>query len=343
MREKNGNIYDAIIISLVCNSMANVQSMGLYGGFLLSAYSHEKKRAFIIDAQLTVPENFPAASINSINLSDVREGPLSIAVFSGFLKGLWEIHKNYASIPWPDLIKPSVELCKNGVILTKHLRDSIEYNQGILNDPYMKKLFVENDKIKKVGSKIVNFKHCHFLEVLLSHDDEQEIISGKVLEIIERDLKEVGSIITVEDLKSYKLEIYERDLINLNEDYAMIIPDTAAILIPSILKILVNYNFNVTWFDDDHDLSATLHHRITEVFKHVFAMRSQLGDGDFDDIKKYLLSNEFADHVLKSIDDETVLEDYGVDFFSPPDHGTSHISIVTEEGDAVAVTSSINF
>lgn len=338
MREKNGNAFDLVISSLVCNSLTNIQSTGLFGGFLLSAYSHEKKNAFIIDAQLTVPENFPA-SIN--NLLDVKEGPLSIAVFSGFLKGLWEMHKNYSNISWRDLIQPSVQLCRNGIILTKHLRDSIEYNPAILNNAYMKTIFVENDKIKKVGSKIVNSRHCDFLELLSSHDEQEDIFTGKILEIIERDLKEAGSIITIKDLKSYKLKIYERELINLNEDYAMVIPDTTAILIPSIVKILLNYNLNAE--------DATNYHRITEVFKHVFAMRAQLGDGDFEDVedvKKYLLSNEFSNHVLKSIDDDSVktdLEDYGVDFFAPEDHGTSHISIVTENGDAVAVTSSINF
>lgn len=340
MREKNGNIFDALMSSMICNSLTNIQSMGLFGGFLLSAYSHENKKAFIVDAQMTVPENFPK-SIS--NLSDVKEGPLSIAVFSGFLKGLWEIHKKYATISWRDLIEPSVELCRHGIILTKHLRDSIENNQGMLRDPYLKAIFVDinNDKIKRVGSKIVNFKHCDFLEVLAYHD-EPEIFAGKIEEIIENDLKEAGSIITMKDLKSYKLKIYERELINLTEDYALIVPDTAAILIPSILKILLKFNFNSTWFEDK-DLSVLLHHRVTEVFKYVFAKRPQLGDGVTE---KYLMSDDFTDYVFKSIDDEKVktdLQDYGVAEVAPEDHGTSHISIVDEKGDAVAVTSSINF
>ena len=36
-------------------------------------------------------------------------------------------------------------------------------------------------------------------------------------------------------------------------------------------------------------------------------------------------------------------EFYGLDTFSEDDHGTAHISIVSENGDAVAVTSTINY
>ena len=34
---------------------------------------------------------------------------------------------------------------------------------------------------------------------------------------------------------------------------------------------------------------------------------------------------------------------YGAHFYSPSDHGTSHTSVVAPNGDAVAVTSTINF
>ena len=33
---------------------------------------------------------------------------------------------------------------------------------------------------------------------------------------------------------------------------------------------------------------------------------------------------------------------YGADFFAPEDHGTTHLSVLAPNGDAVAVTSTIN-
>lgn len=274
---------------------------------------------------------------------------MSIAVFGGFLKGVYELYKTHASMSWKKLIEPSIELCKNGFILTKHLKDSIETNERILqHDEYMKSLFVDekSEKIKRVGSKIINWKHCDFLNVISNHDDEKEIFSGKIEELISNDLDNSGSILTINDLKTYKLKIYERELINLNENFSILIPKTSAILVPSILKILLKYEFNSTWFKEDKEV--LLYHRVIEVFKHVFALRSNLGDSDYVDVEdftKYILSNEYAEKVIKSIDDDHVRdkEDYGVEHVVPQNHGTSHISIVAENGDTVSVTSSINY
>jgi gamma-glutamyltranspeptidase / glutathione hydrolase / leukotriene-C4 hydrolase len=35
-------------------------------------------------------------------------------------------------------------------------------------------------------------------------------------------------------------------------------------------------------------------------------------------------------------------EYYGAEFYQPDNHGTSHLSIIGENGDAIAVTSTIN-
>lgn len=346
MRERNGNVFDATIVTLMCNSLTNLQSMGMFGGFILSGYTKER-RAFIIDAQMTSPKNFPS---ENIDLSNVKEGPLSIAVFSGFLKGILELHKNYATLRWQDLITPAIELCRNGFILTKHLKDSLEINHRILTDDYMRSIFIDQktNKIKRVGTKIVNSKHCDFLEILSRQNSSADIFEGEIGEIIENDLFEVGSLITLNDLQSYKLKIYERELIHLDENYSMLVPDTSAILIPSIIKILSKFQFNSTWYEDDEKL-ILLHHRITEVFKHVFAMRTRLGDNDYvnvDKISNYILSDEFIEKISRIIDDENVkdhIEDYKVNAVVPDTYGTSHISIVDKNGDAVSVTSSINF
>lgn len=58
------------------------------------------------------------------------------------------------------------------------------------------------------------------------------------------------------------------------------------------------------------------------------------------------LSNpEYAKYIRELIDDEKTFSDYeyyGANFSQPSDHGTAHISIVDSNGDAIAVTSTIN-
>lgn len=62
-------------------------------------------------------------------------GPLSIAT-PGEVKGYWQLHKRFGSMPWKELIEPSIELCEEGFILTKHMADVLEPH--LLNDTNFK-------------------------------------------------------------------------------------------------------------------------------------------------------------------------------------------------------------
>lgn len=54
-----------------------------------------------------------------------------------------------------------------------------------------------------------------------------------------------------------------------------------------------------------------------------------------------MTSDGFADHIRSQIKDDIKQDRYEVKTV-PDDHGTSHLSIIAEDGSAVAVTSSIN-
>ena len=88
-------------------------------------------------------------------------------------------------------------------------------------------------------------------------------------------------------------------------------------------------------------------HHIIESFKHSFAKRSQLGDPDFVDVSqiiKNLTSFNYIKEIFDLIDDDETLPE---SFYKPAwsfkeDHGTAHVSILAENGDAVSVTSTLN-
>lgn len=58
-----------------------------------------------------------------------------------------------------------------------------------------------------------------------------------------------------------------------------------------------------------------------------------------------LTSPEYADDIRSHIEDNATSTDpktYGGVFINKNDNGTAHVSIIAENGDAVAVTSTIN-
>jgi gamma-glutamyltranspeptidase/glutathione hydrolase/leukotriene-C4 hydrolase len=58
-----------------------------------------------------------------------------------------------------------------------------------------------------------------------------------------------------------------------------------------------------------------------------------------------LTSDMYAMETYLKIDDTFTVNNasyYGADYFTPDDDGTTHLSIIAPNGDAVAVTSTIN-
>lgn len=100
-------------------------------------------------------------------------------------------------------------------------------------------------------------------------------------------------------------------------------------------------------YDLKHD--ALSYHRITEAFKFAYGKRSVLGDEPSDKIKEMvrnLTNTEYSDYIRDQVNDEYTSEDfgfYGANFANKEDHGTAHMSILAPNGDAIAVTGTINY
>nr|XP_016458033.1 PREDICTED: putative inactive gamma-glutamyltranspeptidase 4 [Nicotiana tabacum] len=93
--------------------------------------------------------------------------------------------------------------------------------------------------------------------------------------------------------------------------------------------------------------SPLLIHRQIEALKHAFALKMNLGDPDFINIKSVIddmLSTEFAKQLKKTIYDNMTFNPnhYGGKWNQIHDHGTSHMSIVDSDRNAVSMTSTVN-
>lgn len=120
----------------------------------------------------------------------------------------------------------------------------------------------------------------------------------------------------------------------------MPLPSTS-VVINFILNVIKNYNLN---------LDSLTFHRLTESMKFAYAKRTFLGDDNSTeilDMMKNLTEKSFADFIKSKISDtHTVNRNvtyYGANFISPEDHGTAHMNILAPNGDAISVTSTINF
>lgn len=92
----------------------------------------------------------------------------------GELKGYWEVHQRFGRLEWKELIKPTIELCKNGTVITNYLGKILKSKEAdIRAEPTMKELLVDpiTDKLLKVSfnyvKKFLHTMHPKKLSLLI--------------------------------------------------------------------------------------------------------------------------------------------------------------------------------
>lgn len=122
--------------------------------------------------------------------------------------------------------------------------------------------------------------------------------------------------------------------------HSMSLPSCASI-INFIFNILENYTL---------DYDSLSFHRMTEAMKFAYAKRTFLGDFETEDLVEVMRSlkeKNYANFIKSKINDTHTFNrnvtHYGAKFVAAEDHGTAHMSILAPNGDAISVTSSINF
>ncbi|XP_058126928.1 glutathione hydrolase 1 proenzyme-like [Anopheles ziemanni] len=325
-----------------------MQSMGLGGGFVMNIYRRQERRAYTLDAR----EIAAGRATEDMHLDDpstTNEGPLSIAV-PGELKGYWEAHQRFGQLPWSEVLRPTQQLCRRGIPISKHMQDSLSFNSKALNDARIRELFTDpqTGRRKQQGDLVHPHSLCNTLD-RIADEGGDSLYRGALADEFAADLQDLGSIITQEDLRKYSVIWSESIPIKLNEDTMYVVPPPASgVLLALIMNILKGYRFQPSDVTSVDNAVRTLH-RIVEAFKYAYGKRTEIGDPRYIDVRELtanLTSDEYAETVRKRIDDEHTHadpRDYDGYFFTPNNDGTAHISVLAPSGDAVSVTSSVNF
>lgn len=345
--KKGGNAVDAAIATLFCEGITLSESMGLGGGFFLVLYNKTTGETWALDAR----ETAPAASSEDMYVgqwanSSLRGGK-SVAI-PGELRGYWELYKRFGGgIPWKDLVQPTIDICKNGQYVTKHLESRFIMRKELLwKDPVMRDTFFDkktNDTYK-LGEYFKRPRMAKTLEII-ANEGGNALHDGSLTSGFVEDIRNKGGIITIEDMKNYKPLWKEPIKSEIYKNFTIISPPLPA------SGIVLNYILNILsdFIDVSQPNSIITNQRIVESFKFGYGKRTEFADPDyfnFTSLINKLTSMSYAESTRKLIKDNATSQDpyyYGATTNFQEDHGTSHISVLSSQGDAVSVTSTINF
>ncbi|XP_066271464.1 glutathione hydrolase 1 proenzyme-like [Branchiostoma lanceolatum] len=171
--------------------------------------------------------------------------------------------------------------------------------------------------------------------------------AGEIARNLVKEIQENGGIITEQDLLDYRPEVTTSLNTSLPDGLIMLTspPPSSGAVLSLTLNILAGYGLNPSARDSVYNEVLT-YHRMLEAYKFSFGQGLALGDPNFvnvEELTKRMVSKDFADELRGKIDDARTFDSsyYGISAPSPDIRGTSHVSVLGPNGDAVSVTSSI--
>ncbi|KAK9272787.1 hypothetical protein L1049_003164 [Liquidambar formosana] len=337
---EGGNAVDASVAAALCLGVVSPASSGIGGGaFMLVRLANGTVQAF--DMRETAPM-LASQNMYNGNASLKASGALSIAV-PGELAGLHKAWEQHGRLSWERLVKPAEHLARIGFKISPYLHmQMVKTESGIMADKGLRDIFTSNGKLLQPGDICQNKKLAETLRTLSKYGF-QAFYNGSIGIQLIRDVRKLGGILTMEDLRRYQVKLREpifADILGL-KIVGMPPPSSGGAAMILILNILAQYGVPL-------GVSGPLGiHREIEALKHAFAVRMNLGDPDFFNISKVLaemLSPKFALELKKTIYDNMTFNSshYGGRWNQIQDHGTSHISIVDHERNAVSMTNTVN-
>ena len=344
MMKMGGNAYDAVIATQLALAVVYPQAGNIGGGgFLVGVKNNGEK--FTIDFRETAPEKASKDMYldkkGNANTDLSQNGRLAVGI-PGSVAGYFATLK-YAKLPMEKLIQPAIDLAEQGFSITEREANLLNHQMQFFDQQNTNKTVFQKTTPWKQGDILVQKELAATLK-LIQKEGAKGFYEGKTAELLVAEMKRGNGIITLNDLKNYK--VIERKPLAFNykgnEVVSMPLPSSGGILLAQMLKMASFENL------ENHAQNSTQAVQImVEAERRAFADRAEyMGDPEFiQDQTARLISEEYLKNRWKSFNKNaaTPSSEVGKIIAQPKESTeTTHISIVDKDGNAVAVTTTLN-
>ncbi len=341
---KGGNAIDAAVATSLALAVVNPEAGNIGGGGFMVVRLADGRTA-----ALDYRERAPAAAHRDMYLDET--GNLTDALFIGHrasgvpgsVAGLWTAHQEYGSLPWASLVQPAIDLAE-GFEITQRQAHSLSHSAEALRTfEATAATFLPNGSPPAVGEQ---FRQPDLAATMTRIRDEgrEGFYRGRTAELIVAEMERGDGIITDADLAGY--DALWRDPIVFtyrgHTVVSMAPTSSGGATLAAMAKILEGYDLSsLDWHGTEHT------HLLAEAWKRSYADRNAyLADPDFVEMPlDGMISASYGEERRASIEmtRATPSTTIGPGLGTPErERDTTHLSVVDAEGNAVAVTTTIN-
>ncbi len=213
--EKGGSAVDAAIGAHVVLGLVEPQSSGLGGGGFLLYYDYGEENLTFVDGRETAPgkATFDMFMKDNGTVMDFLEAwPSGKAVGTPGIVALYSTaHAAYGVLPWSELFDHGISLAENGFVVSPRLADFLVVAQKggrLAINAKTKKYFFPGGEPLKEGDKLMNTEYANTLK-RIAKEGASAFYSGPIAEAIVATVQEdpyPGSL-TLSDISNYKTVI----------------------------------------------------------------------------------------------------------------------------------------
>ncbi len=366
-----GTAADALVAAQAVLGLVEPQSSGIGGGGFLLYYDAAANSVQAYDGRETAPaaagENYLRWISDSDRTEpkpDARGSGRSIGV-PGILRLLMDVHQQHGKTAWRELFAPAVTLADDGFDISPRLASAIADAAPALKlDPQAAAYFLNPDgSPKNADTKLTNPAYSKTLGVIAS--DPQSFYTGDIAKAIVAAAADTSggrtpSLMTTQDLAGYTAK--QREPVCMpyrgKDICGMPPPSSGGIAVAATLGILEHFAMN-EHKPTDMDLnggkpSVMGVHLISEAERLAYADRDKyVADTDFVPLPggtpNTLLNSDYLAQRAALISEQRSMGtakpgEFGASPSTPvpvPEHGTSQISVVDSQGNAAALTTTV--
>jgi gamma-glutamyltranspeptidase/glutathione hydrolase len=344
--ERGGNAVDVAVATAFALAVVYPEAGNIGGGGFMVA------RMGGTTAALDFREEAPAAATHDMYL-DAQGEPTDSSIVGhlasgvpGSVAGLRKAWERFGSMPWAALLQPAIALAEEGFAVNERFARIVQGRADALGRfAASRALFLPGGEPIQAGETWRNPDLAATLR-RVAQEGRAGFYRGETADLIAREMERGGGLITRADLRRY--EAKWRTPVGFDyrgyRVYGMPPPSSGGLTMALAANILSEYDLDALGW---HSPAAL--HFTTEAMRRAFAMRNHfLGDADYADVpRERLLSEAYADRQRATISRERatpsaeVSQETGGD--GQASYHTTHFSIVDGQGNAVALTTTINF